>query len=195
MTAPLRIAYLGSHGSFSEHAARIHAEHLERRPELMGAPTPVEVLEHLASGTVERAVLPVANTTGGLVWPTLAALGRHALELLDEVVVPVRFALFARVGVELALVERVASHPQAFRQCARSLARLLPGRATLSWSDTASAARDLAAGVIAERTAVLVSLQAGELHGLGLLANDVHDEPDNRTFFAVLGRSREGTIE
>lgn len=195
MTAPLRIAYLGSQGSFSEHAARLHAAELARLPELTGAPTPAAVLAHLAAGTVERVVLPVANTTGGLVWPTLVALGGQALELLGEVVVPVRFALFARAGVALDSIECVASHPQAFRQCARSLARLLPGRPTLPWSDTASAARDLAAGVIAERTAVLVSAQAGELHGLALLASDVHDEPDNRTFFAVLGRARERTIE
>jgi len=136
-------------------------------------------------------VLPVANSCGGLVWTTLAALGGRGLELVDEVLVPVRFALFAaRAGLELAAIERIASHPQAFRQCERTLARLLPGRERLAWSDTASAARDLAAGELDELTAVLASARAGERYGLALLAADVHDQPDNRTFFAVLRRSR-----
>lgn len=188
----LRIAYLGSTGSFTQEAAHLYAEREGRRAELIGAPDPTAVLASLTDGTCERAVLPVANSTGGLVWPSLAALGRGDFRLIDEVVLAVRFELFAaRAGLGLADIERVASHPQAFRQCARSLARLLPGRATLAWSDTASAARDLAAGVLGPGTAVLAALRAGEGHGLARLASDVQDEPDNRTFFAVLGRGVE----
>jgi len=195
MESALRLGHLGSQGSFSEEAALAYARRVGKQAALRGAATPAAVLELLESGDVENAVLPVANTAGGLVWPTLAALGRHALELLDEVVLPVRFSLLALPGVELATIECVASHPQAFRQCAGWLERALPGRPTLPWSDTASAARDLAAGALGERAAVLASTQAGELHGLVTLASDVHDRHDNRTFFAVLGRARVTTIE
>lgn len=185
----LRLVHLGSAGSFSEEAARLHAERVGREPELHGAPDPEAVLVRLAEGECERAVLPVANSSGGLVWPTLAALGGRELELLDEVVLAVRFALFAaRPEITLERIERVASHPQAFLQCAKSLARLLPGRPTLAWSDTASAARDLAAGVLGSETAVLASARAGARHGLAPLASDLQDAPDNRTFFAVLAR-------
>ena len=187
----LRLAHLGSAGSFSEEAARLHAERASREPELVGAPDPRAVLACLVEGGCERAVLPVANSSGGLVWPTLAALGARDLELLDEIVLAVRFALFAaRPGITLANIERVASHPQAFRQCAGNLARLLPGRATVAWSDTASAARDLASGVLGPETAVLASARAGARHGLARLAADLQDAPDNRTFFAVLARPR-----
>src|SRR5262245_44642277 len=127
-----RIAYLGSPGSFTEEAARRYAERLGHAVELHGAPAPAAVLERLARGGCDLAVLPVANSCGGLVWTTLAALGGRGLELVDEVLVPVRFALFAaRNGLGLADIERVASHPQAFRQCERTLARLLPGRETI----------------------------------------------------------------
>jgi prephenate dehydratase len=196
MQRVVRIAYLGAPGSFTEEAARRYGERLGDAAELSGAPAPAAVLERLARGACELAVLPVANSCGGLVWTTLAALSGRGLELVDEVLVPVRYALFAaRPGVELATIERVASHPQAFRQCERKLARLLPGRETLAWSDTASAARDLAAGELDERTAVLASARAGERYSLALLVADVHDQPDNRTFFAVLRRARGATVD
>ncbi len=194
MATVLRIGYLGACGSFSEEAALVHAERLACAAELGGESTPGEVLARLACGACDLAVLPVANSCGGLVWPTLSALSEHDIVLADEVVLPVRVSLFAaRQGIEPAAIERLASHPQALRQCARTLARLLPGRAPLPWSDTASAARDLAAGVLDERTGVLCSARAGERYGLALLAADVHDEPDNRTFFAVL-RPAPGTV-
>lgn len=191
METRVHIAFLGSSGSFSEEAARLHAERQGLAADLIGAPAPAAVLALVACGAAQRAVLPVANTSSGLVWPVLAALGTSAFTLLDEVVLPVRFALFAaRAGLAPAAIERVASHPQAFRQCTRALGELLPGRASVAWSDTASAARDLAAGVLDERTAVLAARATGERFGLALLAADVHDTEDNRTFFAVLGAAR-----
>jgi prephenate dehydratase len=196
MPSVLRIAHLGASGSFSVEAALLHAEREGRAAELTGAPTPAEVLELLAREACELAVLPVASSSGGLVWPTLVALGGRGLGLAGEVELSVRFSLLAaRAGLVPAEIERVASHPQALRQCARALARLLPGRATVAWSDTASAARDLAAGVLDARTAVLASARAGERYGLAPLARDVGDDPRSRTFFAVLRRGRERALE
>jgi prephenate dehydratase len=194
MEAALRIAFLGSSGSFSEEAARLHAERAGVVAELVGASAPAAVLALVACGAAQRAVLPVANTSSGLVWPVLSAIGASTFTLLDEVALPVRFSLFAaRAGLAPAGIERVASHPQAFLQCTRALARLLPGRTSVAWSDTASAARDLAAGVLDERTAVLAARATGERFGLTLLADDVHDSADNRTFFAVLGAAPAAT--
>ncbi|MSR60932.1 MAG: hypothetical protein EXS08_00600 [Planctomycetes bacterium] len=192
--ASLGIVHLGARGSFSEHAAQIYAHRARLEAHPLCASTPAEVLATLASGAAALAVLPIANTSGGLVRASLEALGAQRLELVDEVVVAVRFTLWARrAELGLEAITAVASHPQAFRQCASALARLLPGRALREWSDTAAAARDLAAGVLDERTAVLASAHAGELYGLAALLKDVHDEPDNRTFFAVLRRA--GAVE
>jgi prephenate dehydratase len=191
----LRLAFLGAAGSFSEEAALVFAARARREAELAGASDPAAVLALLAGGDVELAVLPVANSTGGLVRPALAALAASRVELVDEVVLAVRFSLWARAGCTLADVARVASHPQAFAQCARSLARLLPGRELVEGGDTASAARDLATGALDERTAVLASARAGERYGLARLAADVHDEPSNRTFFGVFSRTARPAVE
>lgn len=186
---PLRIAHFGSAGAFSEEAARVFAERVGREPELVGRRLARDVLAALETGAAERAVLPIANSVGGLVRASLDALNASDLQWIDQVALPVRFSLWGRPGMTLARVRAVASHPQAFRQCAAHLARLLPGCRELEASDTASAARALAAGELAEGTAVLASARAGTRYGLDCLAADVHDQPDNRTFFAVLARA------
>jgi prephenate dehydratase len=192
----LRIAHLGSSGSFSEEAALEHARAAGVEAELVPAPTFASVLDALARGAAERAVLPIASTGGGLVLAALAALSGRRFALAGELALPVRLSLWVRrAELAPASLARVASHPQALRQCARTLARLVPSCAPLEWSDTASAARDLASGLLDERTAVLASARAGERHGLHALAVDVQDEPDNRTLFAVLRRDGRDGVE
>lgn len=183
------LAHFGASGSLSEEAALAHARELGCAAELVPRRVARDVLRAVETGAAERAVLPVANSVGGLVRASLDALAGHALVWVGEVALQVRFALLARAGTELASVRAVASHPQAFRQCARTLARLLPGRVELEASDTASAARALAAGELAPDTAVLASARAGAQHGLALLVPDVHDEPSNRTYFGVWARA------
>lgn len=183
------VAHFGASGSFSEEAALVHARELGCVAELLPRRVARDVLSAVESGAAERAVLPVATSVGGLVRASLDALAGHALSWVGEVALPVRFALLARPGTALADVRAVASHPQAFRQCARTLARLLPGRRELEASDTASAARSLAAGELEAGTAVLASARAGSVHGLELLVPDVHDDPTNRTYFGVWARA------
>jgi len=183
------LAHFGASGSFSEEAAREHARELGCTAELLPRRVARDVLGAVESGAAERAVLPVATSAGGLVRASLDALAGHALSWVGEVALPVRFALLARPGTALADVRAVASHPQAFRPCARTLARLLPGHRELEASDTASAARALANGELAPDTAVLASLRAGALHGLVVLVSDVQDDPSNRTYFGVWARA------
>jgi len=188
-----RIVFLGASGSFSEEAALALAERRALADaSFVGARDPAAVVAALIDGEAELGVLPVANTSGGLVRETLAALaaaGAVGLEPVDELALPVRFTLWlARPGIELDSIERVASHPQAFAQCARTLERLLPGRAHLSQGDTASAARALSDGGLDPSTAVLASARAGRRYGLFSAREDVHDDPANRTFFALFRR-------
>jgi prephenate dehydratase len=184
----VRIAHLGSPGSFTEEAALTWCSRgrLDLDPQLLGHEDPRAVVELVRSGAAEVGVLPIANSTGGPVQPCLDALDGSGFRPLEVIALAVRFTLFCRAGgIEIADLRAVASHPQAFRQCARSLERLLPERAQLERSDTASAARDLAEGLLTPDVAVLASRRAGAARGLHPLAIDVQDDPDNRTFFLL----------
>jgi len=184
----LCIVYFGAPGSFSEEAARSHARAQDLEADFEPALDPCAALERLSSGTAQRVVLPVANSTGGLVRATLRALGCRPHELLGEVTLPVRFSLWGRAAAAPASLARVASHPQAFAQCAGFLGRELPRCELLPWNDTASAAAALAQGELGPDSAVLASEAAGSRHALVRLARDVQDRSDNRTFFGVFGR-------
>lgn len=183
----LRIAYLGASGSFTEEAASTWAAREGADGvELVGGAGPEAVVALVARGAARLGVLPVANSRGGLVLSCLTALTTGDCRPCGELVLPVRFTLWTRrPEVAASDLRAVASHPQAFRQCARSLARLLPDRTCLERGDTATAARDLAEGVLAPDVAVLASRRAGESRGLHALATDVQDDPDNRTFFCL----------
>lgn len=186
----MRVAHLGASESFSARAALRFAHEAGVEAVLVARDSPAAVLDALERGEAELAVLPIANSSVGLVRAALEALVGRRLVLAGEVAVPVDLVLWvARADVGASSIERVASHPMALRQCARALARLLPGFEPLAWSDTASAARALARGELDLRTAVLAAEEAGLHHGLHALARDVQDEPDSRTFFALLRRA------
>jgi prephenate dehydratase len=185
----LALAHLGAPGSFSEEAAQLWAARAGLVLEPRGCGSFEAVLAELALGRAGLAILPLANSSAGLVRPALAALLDGSFELVDELALVVRLSLWAaHPEVRREQVERVASHPWALLQCRRYLACELPGRSLLEWSDTGAAARDLAAGRLDEHTLVLASERAGALHGLARVAADVQDEPRNRTFFALLKR-------
>ena len=187
-----RLAFFGSPGSFTEEAALAFAERHDLARDAarwLGTSEPAGVLAALRSGVADLGVLPIVNTSAGAVRASLAALCSGDGELVDELELPVHIALWsARSGIATADIERVASHPHALAQCARSLARLLPGCERLEYADTASAARALAAGTLGAHVAVLASERAGRRYGLSLLARDVQDDPNNRTFFVLLRR-------
>jgi prephenate dehydratase len=96
MSARVRIAHLGAPGAFTEEAARRFAELEGLDAELAGHATSAEVLAAVSAGAAELAVLPIANTTAGLVRRSLAALAGHDLEVAGEVALAVHLALLSR---------------------------------------------------------------------------------------------------
>jgi prephenate dehydratase len=190
------VAYFGSRGSFGEEAARRFAA--ERCPgaDLHPCRTPREALALLARGEAHFAVLPVANSSTGLVPAVLEALAEHPCGFECEVSVSVRLTLWGRAAdLRLLDLTGIASHPQALRQCRHTLTRLFGTYREIEWSDTAEAARALATGDLGGEVGVLASATAGEAAGLVPLVRDVHDEPNNRTFFAVLRRFAADRLE
>jgi chorismate mutase/prephenate dehydratase len=85
-----------------------------------------------------------------------------------------------------ARFRRVLSHPQPLAQCRRWLARELPGAALVSTASTTVAAAEAARD---DETAAVASHLAAELHGLVLVAENIHDRPGNATRFVIVGKA------
>ena len=181
------LAVFGARGSYSEEAGMAFARRAGLRVRLENLPTVEGVLEALSRGVVDLGVLPIFNSTAGLVGPSLEAMGRRVFRPVGEVTVEVSHCLIvSSSAVRLCDVRRVASHPQALRQCNEYLERVLPDRETLEWNDTASAARDLASGVLGGETAIIASRRAARLRNLEVLKEGIQNSPDNRTTFVVV---------
>lgn len=176
----LRVAFLGPEGTFSHLAAR---QQFGSRAELLPEPTLADVVSAVERGQADLAVVPVENTTEGVVTPTLDAFVDADVRISGELVLRVAHHLLSQTG-RLADVKRVASIPQALAQCRGWLDGHLHGVDRVETASTAAAAR-LAAND--STVAAIGSALAGEAFGLRTIEASIEDRRDNTTRFLVLG--------
>jgi prephenate dehydratase len=203
------VAYQGMAGAFGEDAVR----RLWRRgAQTYPTRTFAAALTALVRGDVEWAVIPIWNSTIGVIASSHAVLAEHEaiVEPVREIDVPVRHCLLAHSGVSAGQLRFIASHPAALAQCSKLFAKL-PDVARCVASDTAGAAWELAQHArasAAEMThepwyatlpvdsarllGVIASRRAARRYGLAVVRQDVQDDPGNFTRFAVL-RARRST--
>lgn len=178
---PVQVAYLGPEGTYCHQAARHQFGELSR---LASVPTITEVFAAVEGRKVELGVVPVENTTEGIVTPTYDALAQFDVTICAEIVLPISHDLLSRSG-RLEDVQRVASHPQGLAQCRRWLERWLPDAERIETTSTALAAREAAA---TDGTAAIASSMAAEAYDLRVIESAIEDRRDNSTRFLVLGQ-------
>ena len=181
----MRFAFLGPAGTYGEQATRQLAE-LEgvANPELVPQLGIRAVVQALAQGNCDAAVVPVENSVEGGVTACLDALWEHPdLSVARALVLPIRHALLG--SGPIAGVSEVLSHPQALAQCSQWLSEHLPQALQLPTSSTAEAARMVAGSRF---RAAIASQQAGTEHGLLELAYPINDVAGNCTRFLLLRR-------
>jgi chorismate mutase/prephenate dehydratase len=177
----LRVAYFGPEGTFTHLAARTTFGALA---ELKSVDSIAEVFAAVERGHAEAGVVPIENSTEGVVTQTLDAFVESDLVVCGETVLRISHDLMSRSG-RLEDVRRVASHPQPLAQCRIWLDRNLPGIPRVEAASTVSAAR-LAAE--SPDVAAIGSSLAGEACGLRTIQSSIEDRTDNTTRFVVIGR-------
>ncbi|WP_055334942.1 chorismate mutase, partial [Ralstonia solanacearum] len=175
----LRIGYLGPTGTFTEQAVIAHFGH-EIQP--MPCPSIDEVFRAAESGTVDCGVVPVENSTEGVVSRTLDLFLQTSLKISGEIALRVHHNLLHKTG-DMSQVKVVRAHAQALAQCQHWLNTNYPHLPREAVSSNAEAAR--VAGED-ETVAALASVQAANRYGLHVVRANVEDDPHNRTRFVVL---------
>ncbi len=178
----LRVAYFGPQATWSHLAAR---RQFGATAEYVSAPTVADVFREVEGGRAELGVVPVENSTEGMVAHTLDLLVESPLAICAEITLPVRHCLLARAATDRRRVRRVAAHPQALAQCRQWLAAHLPGVPTLEEASNARAAERAAAE---PGTAAIAAEAAADTYRLHVVARGIQDDPGNVTRFLVLGR-------
>jgi prephenate dehydratase len=181
------IAYAGEPGAFAEDAVLAAFGDVDRRS--LGSFR--EVFVAVSGGDAAAGVVPIENVINGTVRENYDLLLEHDLQIVGEVVVPVRLCLAALPGQELEAIERVYSHIQALGQ-AEAFLRARPWQ-LLTTYNTAGAGKSIADR--GERgAAAVLSPRAAGLFGLVVLADEIGDLPGNRTRFVVLARPGESPL-
>lgn len=179
MTPDTLIAYAGEPGAFAEDAVLAAFGDVERRPLASFR----AVFGAVSDGSAAAGVVPIENVINGTIRETYDLLLEHQLEIIGEVVVPVRLCLAALPGQTLDAIERVYSHIQALGQ-AEAFLRTRPWQ-LLTTYNTAGAGK-----AIVDRgergAAAVLSPRAAGLFGLHILVDEIGDLVGNRTRFAVL---------
>ncbi len=177
---PLKVGYLGPEGTFTQAAALKHFGHsVHAQP--FGAIG--DIFREVEAGACDYGVVPVENSTEGVVNHTLDMFMRSPLLIAGEVTLRIHHHLLAK-AVDLGAVRRVYSHQQSLAQCRGWLDRYLPNAERIAVSTNADAAK-LAAS--APDAAAVASEAAAQLYELRVLAQRIEDEPGNTTRFLVIG--------
>lgn len=181
----LRIAFLGPQGTFTQAAALKHFGH---SVETVPLPAIDEVFREVGSGAAHYGVVPVENSSEGVVNHTLDMFLASSLKICGEVQLRIHHHLLAKAGT-MGDVQRVYSHQQSLAQCREWLDRHLPGAERVALSSNAEAARRAAAEA-QPGVAAIAGDAAAEIYGLTTLAQNIEDDPENTTRFLVIGHQQ-----
>lgn len=178
---PLKVAYLGPEGTFTQAAVLKHFGHSVRALSLASID---EVFQEVQAGTADFGVVPVENSTEGAINNTLDRFLSTTLHICGEVELRIHHNLLGRMK-DLKDVQRVCAHPQALGQCRGWLDEHLPDVERVAVSSNAEGARRARD----ERgSAAIASDTAAEIYGLEVIAPKIEDQQDNTTRFLVIGR-------
>jgi chorismate mutase/prephenate dehydratase len=179
---PLKVAYLGPEGTFTQSAVLKHFGHSVHS---LSMPTIDEVFHEVEAATADFGVVPIENSSEGTVnIHTLDMFLTSPLKVCGEIELRIHQHLMGRM-VDLKDVKRICSHPQSLAQCKGWLAQNLPDVEQVPVASNAEAARRARDE---EGTAALAGEAAAKVYGLRILFHTVEDRDDNSTRFVVVGR-------
>lgn len=178
---PLKVAFLGPEGTFTQAAVLKHFGHSVRALALASID---EVFHEVEAGNADFGVVPIENSSEGTVNYTLDRFLTSPLHICGEVELRIHHFLMGRMDA-LRRVKRVCSHAQSLAQCRDWLKEHLPEAELVPVSSNAEGARRARDE---KDTAAIAGDTAAEVYGLTVLAREIEDRPDNTTRFLVIGR-------
>ena len=178
---PLRIAYLGPEGSFTQAAA---LKHFGGSVQLQTMRTIADVFHSVETGQACYGVVPVENSTEGMVSHTLDRFVSSSLKINGEVTLRIHHYLLSNAP-QLSDINKIYAHPQALAQCRHWLTENLPEAEQIPVNSNAEAAKRVAAEQ--DNCAAIAGNRAAEIYQLNILANNIEDEVGNTTRFLVIG--------
>jgi chorismate mutase / prephenate dehydratase len=179
---PLQVAYLGPEGTFTQAAALKHFGHAAV---CVSQGTIDRVFAEVESGGCHYGIVPVENSTEGMVSHTLDSFIDTALHIVGEVEIPIHHYLLALKGSDPNKITKIIAHQQALAQCRNWLSHHW---SHVEWQAVASNGEAAKRAAKEPGVAAIAGEAAADFYGLEKLAEHIEDNPDNTTRFLVIGR-------
>jgi chorismate mutase/prephenate dehydratase len=178
---PLKVAFLGPEGTFTQQALYSHFGHSVRA---LALSTVDEVFQEVEAGNADFGIVAIENSSEGTITNTLDRFLVSPLHICGEVELRIHHCLMGKMDA-LPRVLRVCSHSQALAQCRGWLDEHLPEAERVPVASNAEGARRARDE---QGTAAIAGETAAEVYGLNILVREIEDRADNATRFLVLGR-------
>ncbi|RTZ65931.1 MAG: prephenate dehydratase [Aquificaceae bacterium] len=178
----LSVAYLGPEGTYTQAATQ---KHFGDGVKMLPLASLSQVFREVEAGTVNYGVVPIENSTEGVISHTLDLFVQSTLKICGEIHLPIHHSLMCH-SAELHFddVKTVYAHQQALGQCRQWLDANLPNANRVAVSSNAEGARMTKS----EPDAVAIAGQvAAELYKLHTLQENIEDNVNNTTRFLVIG--------
>ena len=176
----MSIAYLGPEATFTHQAA---IQKFGSSLRYVSQKTIADVFAEVSRNRADYGVVPVENTTEGVVTHTLDMFVDSDLKIVSQIVLPVQYCLAGNGRWQD--IKRLYVHPQALGQCRQWVQEHLPKVEIFETSSNARSAELAAKGKV---NAAITGILAAEKYGLPVLKQDIQDNAANATRFLVLGR-------
>jgi chorismate mutase/prephenate dehydratase len=176
----MTIAYLGPEATFTHQAAiqRFGSSLLYAAQK-----TIADVFNEVAKGRADYGVVPVENSTEGVVTHTLDMFVDSDLKIVSQIVLPISHCLVSKSRRDR--IKKLYVHPQSLAQCRTWVHKNLPSAEIV---ETSSNARSAELAAKEKHSAAIAGLLAAEKYGVPVLEHDIQDNAANATRFLVLGR-------
>jgi chorismate mutase / prephenate dehydratase len=176
----LTVAYLGPEATFTHQAAiRRFGASLRYSPQK----TITDVFSEVSKHRADYGVVPVENSTEGVVTHTLDMFVDSDLQIVAQIILPVQHCLLA--DCPRSQIRKLYAHPQALGQCRAWVQTNLP---RVEIIETSSNARSAELAAKEKKAAAIAGLLAAERYDVPVLDYDIQDSVVNVTRFLVLGR-------
>lgn len=182
LEAPQKIAYLGPIGTFT-HAAAL--KHFGKAATTISMPTITDVFREVEAGSAMYGVVPVENSSEGVVNHTLDGFLFSDLKIIGEVELPIHHQFLVSEHTKVANLSKIYAHQQALAQCRQWLDTHYPNIERVAVSSNGEAARRLQNEW---HSAAIAGDVAASEYNLHKLYENIEDNPSNTTRFLIIGR-------
>lgn len=177
----MKLGFLGPEGTFSEQAALKIGSNCE----LIPFHTIWEVLYEVNSGKIDKGVVPIENSTEGMVNVTVDTMVFDMnLFIETQINLPIEQNIMTKKGCDPDSITKILSHPQGLAQCRYFLQKVFPTAEAISVNSTAEAGRTVAAS--SENLAAIGLERVAEIYNLDIVYKKIQDNNNNFTQFVVV---------